>query len=611
MAGVNDIIGNYRLVKELASGAYGRVYQAEHIILTNRTVAIKLLHGAHLNSLKDRENFLQEARILERLKHSYILPIIDVGIHEGFPYLVVEYAPNGSLRTYLQHRSIHQFREEEIYTILSQVGQALQHAHEEHIIHRDLKPENILFNAKGEALLADFGVATVLSTMTINYNVTVIGTPAYMAPEQFRGAVSKASDQYALGCIAYELYTGQKPFTASDLASFMFQHLMENPIAPTRYNPSLPAHIERAILKAMAKERTERHADISAFVTALQVPDITQTKKSARSHTDIPFKSRVRSSSTSSADQKSKEQWLDHALAYQKAKQFAKAIVAIDNAIRLDPTYVEAYMCKGDAFYNLGRHQEALAAFEQAIKHNPKDKFAHNHRGNALYELGLYEEALVAYERAIRLDPNFAEAYFNKGNVLDDLEHYEEALAAYEQAIRLDPNDADFYNNMGHVLNEVGRNEEALAACEQAIHLDPNDAVTQNTYGDVLCELGFYEEALAAYDQCIRLNPNNATVHNDRGYALNKLGHYEEALVACEQAISLDTDNVDAYYNKGLVLHKLKRYHEALETLDEAIQRDPDNAYLWQSKGDTLKLLRWSEGAHEAYERARQLGYHH
>jgi serine/threonine protein kinase len=194
MAGINDIIGNYRLVKELASGAFGRVYQAEHIILTNRTVAIKLLYGAHLDSLKDRESFLQEARLLEMLKHPYILPIIDVGIHEGFPYLVVEYAPNGSLRNYLQRQSAHSIREEEIYSILSQVGQALQHAHEEHIIPRDLKPENILFNARGEALLADFGVATVLSTMTINYNGTVIGTPAYMAPEQFRGAVSKESD---------------------------------------------------------------------------------------------------------------------------------------------------------------------------------------------------------------------------------------------------------------------------------------------------------------------------------------------------------------------------------------------------------------------------------
>jgi serine/threonine protein kinase len=405
MAGVNDTIGNYRLLKELASGTYGRVYQAEHIILTNRTVAIKLLQGAHLNSLKDREDFLQEARLLEMLKHPYILPIIDVGIHEGFPYLVVEYAPNGSLRNYLQQRSIQQFQEEEIYAILSQVGQALQHAHEEHIIHRDLKPENILFNAKREALLADFGIATVLSTMTINYNVTVIGTPAYMAPEQFRGAVCKESDQYALGCIAYELYTGQKPFLASDLATFMFQHLMENPIAPTSINPSLPTHIERAILKAMAKERTERHADISAFITALQSPDITQTKKSDRSNTDTSTKSRMRSSSISSADQKSKEQWLDQAIVYQKAKQHAKAIVAIDHAIRLDPTYADAHMCKGDVFYTLGRHQEALAAYEQAIKHNPKDTFAHNNRGNVLYELGLYEEALVAYEQDASRSP--------------------------------------------------------------------------------------------------------------------------------------------------------------------------------------------------------------
>src|SRR6266699_710660 len=237
-------IGNYRIIEELASGSFGRVYKGVHIFLSKRVVAIKLLQRMYLGSQKEREGFLQEAQFLEILKHSHILPIYDVGIDDGSPYFVAEYAPNGSLRDLLEQRYPHPLPVDEAVRILTQVGDALYYAHQQNIIHRDLKPENILFNAKGEALLADFGIATVLSTMTINYNVTVIGTPAYMAPEQFRGAVCKESDQYALGCIAYELYTGHKPFIASDLATFMYQHLMENPIAPTKLNLALPAHIE-------------------------------------------------------------------------------------------------------------------------------------------------------------------------------------------------------------------------------------------------------------------------------------------------------------------------------------------------------------------------------
>src|SRR6185312_2718195 len=138
-----------------------------------------------------------------------------------------------------------------------------------HIIHRDLKPENIFFNANDVALLADFGIAITLSTSSVKYS-SVMGTPAYMAPEQFQGVLSQQSDQYALGCIAYELFTGHKPFTAPDFFAMGFKHLIDNPVAPTQLNPALPVHIEQAILKAMAKQREERHTDVRAFLAALQ-----------------------------------------------------------------------------------------------------------------------------------------------------------------------------------------------------------------------------------------------------------------------------------------------------------------------------------------------------
>src|SRR6266567_9063057 len=268
-------IGNYRVVAEINSGAFGSVYQAQHIILRERTVAIKLLH-AYLGSPKEREQFLQEAQFLEKLKHPYCLPIIDAGIHNSLPYLVSEYSMNGSLRNRLTRQSPHALPVEEALTILTQIGQALQHAHQQNIIHRDLKPENILFNAKGDALLADFGIAIVLATSSVK-QIDATGTPAYMAPEQFRGMISKESDQYSLGCIAYELFTGHQPFTAPDFVAMGFLHATETPLPPTQWNPDLPVHIERAILKAIAKLRTDRHADISAFIRSLHETPLYET----------------------------------------------------------------------------------------------------------------------------------------------------------------------------------------------------------------------------------------------------------------------------------------------------------------------------------------------
>ncbi|MBA2287633.1 MAG: protein kinase [Ktedonobacteraceae bacterium] len=265
-------IGNYCIVAELASGGFGSVYRGRHAIFTERpVVAIKLLH-THLVSEREHQQFIQEARLLERLQHAYILPIIDAGVHEGFPYLVTAYAPRGSLRAYVKRLGGQPLPLEEALTILTQVGAALQFAHEQSVIHRDLKPENILFNADNDALLADFGIAMILESGSVR-SANTSGTPAYMAPEQFRGIVSKQSDQYALGCIAYELLTGRKPFVDRDPLVLMVKHTTELPPPPGDLNPHLPPHVEEAILTALAKSRADRYPDIATFIAALDTSD--------------------------------------------------------------------------------------------------------------------------------------------------------------------------------------------------------------------------------------------------------------------------------------------------------------------------------------------------
>jgi ATP-dependent Clp endopeptidase proteolytic subunit ClpP len=261
---------NYRLIAKLGSGAFGHVYKAQHVILTTRIVAIKILRPELTEDEEAVLRFLKESQYLYELKHPYILPIIDAGISSsnGVLFQVTEYASKGSLRTRLQRQAMHPLPLMEAITIISQVGQALEYAHAQNIVHRDLKPENILFNEKEAALVADFGIATVLNTSSIKHT-NAVGTYQYMAPEEYQDLVCKESDQYALGCIAYELFTGHLPFQASSTASIIAKHLTEEPHPPRKFNPELPERIETAILKALAKQRSNRHADISAFVTAL------------------------------------------------------------------------------------------------------------------------------------------------------------------------------------------------------------------------------------------------------------------------------------------------------------------------------------------------------
>jgi len=273
---IGKMIGGYHVGAEIGTTSLSCVYWGEQDTPTERIVAIKLWHALHLSPHKQHQ-FLQEVRLLKMLKHPHLLPILDSGIDEDMPYLVTAYAARGSLRDRIEEQPPHPVPLQETLTILSQVGQALQYVHQLHLTHANLTPENMLFSAQGEALLADLTVRTLLEDSSSVYPHHV-RKACYMAPEQFQGVVSAASDQYALGCLAYELLTGRVPFTASDISALGRKYAEESPLAPTLLNMLLPLPMEEAILKALSKQQADRHASVKDFLAALGPASLFQAR---------------------------------------------------------------------------------------------------------------------------------------------------------------------------------------------------------------------------------------------------------------------------------------------------------------------------------------------
>ncbi len=257
-------LGNYCLTRLLGKGGFADVYLGEHVFLQTQA-AIKVLHT---QLTPDTMNgFLSEARTIARLAHQHIVRILDFGVDNSTPFLVMEYAPNGTLRQRHPHGTRLSLTTVVSYT--KQIATALQYAHDQRLIHRDVKPENMLLGRNYEVLLSDFGIATISQTSRSVPTLDVSGTISYMAPEQINGKPRPASDQYSLGIIVYEWLTGACPFKGS-FPEIATQHMFTPPPSLRAVSPLLPPDIERVVMVALAKDPEQRFARVEAFAFALE-----------------------------------------------------------------------------------------------------------------------------------------------------------------------------------------------------------------------------------------------------------------------------------------------------------------------------------------------------
>ncbi|GHO42362.1 serine/threonine protein kinase [Ktedonospora formicarum] len=261
---VGKLLGNYRLIRLLGRGSSAMVYLGEHQHLRVQA-AIKVLHTHLLKS--EIQRFEAEARTIAQLEHPNIVRVLEGGVEGDVPYLVMEYAPHGTL---LQHyEQGRRYAPQVVLPHVLQIAGALSYAHQRRIIHRDIKPENVLLGPKQEALLSDFGLAVVAHNTRSQQIEEVAGSLYYMAPEVIEGYPRPASDQYALAALIYTWLQGAPPFvgTFREVAS---QHLSAQPVPLTQHVPGLAPQIADVIQRALAKDPHQRFPDIIVFAKAFE-----------------------------------------------------------------------------------------------------------------------------------------------------------------------------------------------------------------------------------------------------------------------------------------------------------------------------------------------------
>src|SRR5579859_386024 len=269
---MNDMIGKrlkqYEIVAQLGTGGMATVYQAQQLNI-KRDVAIKIIKADLSNSPEFVKRFEREAQTVATLSHPHILKLFDYGEEGNLVYLVTEIMVGGSLDKRLRQGPL---TLELIMRMTDQIASAMDYAHQHGLVHRDMKPQNVLLDNNQNAYLTDFGIAKLMHEATaLTQSGTVMGTPSYMAPEQWRGeAVDSRADIYAFGVMLYEMLGGRLPFTGDTPMSMMYMHLHDKPTPITSLRREISPGVDEVLDKAMAKDRDSRFQSAGSLAAALK-----------------------------------------------------------------------------------------------------------------------------------------------------------------------------------------------------------------------------------------------------------------------------------------------------------------------------------------------------
>jgi serine/threonine protein kinase/Tfp pilus assembly protein PilF len=647
---------SYTLERELGRGGMATVYLAADV-KHHRQVAIKVLR-AELGSLLGPDRFLREVEIAAKLNHPHILPLYDSGDADGFLFYVMPYIKGESLRLKLERER--QLSIEEALTITSQVASALDHAHAQNVIHRDIKPENILLY-EGEAMVADFGIALAMSAATdqrLTQTGLVVGTPEYMSPEQAMSdrTLDARSDVYSLGCLLYEMLAGEPPYKAPSSQALLAKRLVDPVPAVRRLRAAVPAGVEQALMKALAKDPADRFVSASAFAEALTTPararppavavlpflnlsadpeneyfadgiteDVIAHLSKIRalkviSRTSVmPFKKRLQSLKEIAA-QLDATTLLEGSV--RRAGDRVRIVAQLINAETDQNLWAETYdrqltdifEIQTDVALQIATALKAELSIDEQIrirKEPTSDLQAYQLYLQGRHWLVKYtgasmHRAIAYFQRAIARDPEYALAYASVavtyaemgevGELAPDVSR-RQAKEAGANALRLDPKLGEAHCAVAYIklleFDWTGAEQEF----KRAIELSPSSADAYDLYGRMCSGLEHYEEALVMQQRAQELDP---LAHRlDVATTLLRAGRHDEAAQVAARAVEFDPDHDRAHATLGWAHLKKGMANEGVAELERAVSLSPGNTNWLAQLGQAYALVGSADKARE------------
>ncbi len=569
----------YTIERELGRGGMATVYLARDE-RHGRPVALKVYRQEMLSEAASSSGMLRfqrEIAIAARLSHPNILPLHDSGAVEGMLYYITPYASGESLRDLVRRRG--RLPAPEAVRILRDVARALAHSHRHGIIHRDIKPGNILLNAEGDALVSDFGVAKALAAAsegdtTVSQQTTaaglVLGTPAYIAPEQISegDSVDHRADLYAFGVVAYELLGGSHPFAGRTTQELLAAHLAETPEPLVTRQPGTPLALSVLIHHLLAKRPADRPSDAGAVLGQLDA--IIEGRATGG---DLP-------ATRGRGQGRAWELYLKGRFLYATRQRDALrgALELFEEAVRLDPEFTIAHAGIADTCTLLG-------IFGHARPHE------------------IFPRARTAAERAIALDPALPEGHAALGHLLYAYAwDWDAAGRALEHAIALNPRYPAARMYFASHLHALGRSTDALGQLEAARTIDPVAPVGMLS-GRIHVDLGEPDLAIPVLRTEVELDPRRDLALQLLGHAYLQKGMAAEAIAAMERAAELSGPRDEAQL--AYVLARVGETRRARRVLAPLLDSITAHAALGfhvamacAALGDSEAALDWLEAAH-------------